>query len=529
MIPAPEGYHTPRYDREAVRTRTKKAPCWIHFGAGNLFRAFPARVADDLLNRGILDQGIVAVSGTRGAMIDKTFRPFDDYSLLAILKADGTLDKHVVGSIVETLKADSSLPDFTRLKEIFCNPSLQMASFTITEKGYALKDGDGNYKEAVAADLANGPEKPGSYLGLVASLLYERYQAGSHPIALVSMDNCSHNGDKLKDAICTYAKCWEQNGFTEPGFTEYLLRHDKVAFPWTMIDKITPGADAEIGEILKEDYRKAGQDADALPFVNAEECEYLVIEDWFPNGRPPLGAGGILFTDRETVDKVERMKVGTCLNPLHTALAIFGCLLGYEKICQEMEYPVLRKMVEELGYQEGMPVVTDPGILDPMDFLDTVLNTRLPNPFLPDTPQRIASDTSQKLSVRFGGTLKAYLESDTLDIRELNIIPLVFAGWLRYLMGIDDFGQPMELSPDPMLDTLVPVMSQIRLGGSDAVSTDMTAINVEEVLQPILSNTQIFGVDLYEAGLADKTIAYFKEMITDVHAVEETLKKHVTL
>lgn len=125
------------------------------------------------------------------------------------------------------------------------------------------------------------------------------------------------------------------------------------------------------------------------PFVNAEECQYLVIEDNFPNGRPALEKGGLIFTTRETVDKVEKMKVCTCLNPLHTALAVYGCLLGYNLISEEMKNPSLKKLVEVIGYKEGLPVVINPGILDPKEFIDTVLNVRIPNPFMPDTPQRM--------------------------------------------------------------------------------------------------------------------------------------------
>ena len=98
------------------------------------------------------------------------------------------------------------------------------------------------------------------------------------------------------------------------------------------------------------------------------------------------------------------MKVCTCLNPLHTCLAIFGCLLGYRKISDEMKDRELVKLVETVGYKEGLPVVVDPIILSPKEFIDTVLKVRVPNPFMPDTPQRIATDTSQKLAVRFGET-----------------------------------------------------------------------------------------------------------------------------
>lgn len=105
------------------------------------------------------------------------------------------------------------------------------------------------------------------------------------------------------------------------------------------------------------------------------------------------------------------MKVCTCLNPLHTALAVFGCLLDYNLISAEMKNETLVKLVEGIGYKEGLPVVVNPGILDPKEFIDTVLKVRVPNPFMPDTPQRIATDTSQKLAIRFGETIKAYAAS----------------------------------------------------------------------------------------------------------------------
>ena len=127
---------------------------------------------------------------------------------------------------------------------------------------------------------------------------------------------------------------------------------------------------------------------------------------------------GVMFTTRETVEKVERMKVCTCLNPLHTTLAVYGCLLGYTKISEEMKDQDLVKLVEIIGYKEGLPVVTDPGILSPKKFIDEVLQIRVPNPFMPDTPQRIACDTSQKLSIRFGETIKEYAARPELQVSD---------------------------------------------------------------------------------------------------------------
>lgn len=520
-----KGYSLPEYDRDAVREETVKNPFWIHFGAGNIFRAFQANVVQTLLNEGKLDRGLIVSEGYDYEIIESMNRPHDDYSLLVTLKADGSIEKTVIGSIMESLVLDSENDaEFGRLKEIFRNDSLQMVSFTITEKGYSLKDGQGNIAEAVKEDFVNGPAKPISYIGKVSALLYERYISGAKPVAMVSMDNCSHNGDKLYEAVYAFACEWEKNGVCKIGFADYVNNPDKVSFPWTMIDKITPRPDDSVKKMLAED-GLAGLDAVVTSkntyiasFVNAEECEYLVIEDAFPNGKPDLTSAGIIYTDKETVDKVEKMKVCTCLNPLHTALAVFGCLLGYEKISDEMNDEILKKLVNEIGYTEGLPVVVNPGVLDPKEFIDTVVNVRIPNPFMPDTPQRIACDTSQKLAIRYGETVKAYMKSDELNVSDLKFIPLVYAGWIRYLMGISDDGECFELSPDPLLDTVCPYAEKLRLNEKQDITT---------IVEPILYMENIFGVDLYEAGLAELVCDYLTELTDGVGAVRRTLEKYV--
>ena len=217
------GYALPQYDREAVAARTKQNPFWIHFGAGNIFRAFQANVVQDLLNKGDLDRGLVVAEGYDYEIIEKMNHPHDDYSILVTLKANGTVEKTVVGSVMESLALDSEDDaQFSRLKEIFSADSLQMATFTITEKGYNLYGSDGSFMPAVAADMAAGPQKPASYIGKVASLLYARFLAGEKPIAMVSMDNCSHNGDKLAAAITAFAEGWVKNGLADEAFEAYV-------------------------------------------------------------------------------------------------------------------------------------------------------------------------------------------------------------------------------------------------------------------------------------------------------------------
>ena len=519
------GYHLPEFDYDTVHKNTVEHPHWIHFGAGNIFRAFQANVAQNLLNSGVLDTGLIAAEGYDYEIIEKSYRPHDNLSILATLKADNTVEKTIVGSIMESLILDSkNEAEYARLREIFKNPSLQMASFTITEKGYATANAKGEFFPAVAADFEKGPEAPESYLGKVVSLLYTRYTHGVLPIAMVSMDNCSHNGDKLYAAVNAFAKAWTDNGLVEAGFLGYVNDQTKVTFPWSMIDKITPRPDAKVEAMLAEDHI-GGLDAVVTskntyiaPFVNAEECEYLVIEDAFPNGKPALDKGGIIFTDRATVDKVEKMKVCTCLNPLHTALAIYGCLLGYTLISEEMKNPLLKNMVEVIGYKEGLPVVVNPGILDPKKFIDEVVNVRIPNPFLPDSPQRIATDTSQKLSIRFGETIKAYEASPDLHTEDLKLIPLVYAGWLRYLMGIDDEGREFTPSSDPLLEEARQYVADYELSFSPKDLSKLDAL---------LANEKIFGVNLHAIGMDTLVKQYFAELSSGVGAVATALKKYV--
>lgn len=518
------GFSLPQFDLDKVSENTSKAPNWIHFGAGNIFRAFLANVQQNILNEGKSDRGIIAVGGNS---IKSVYHEHDNLTVLVTLKVDGSIEKRVIGSVTEAIVLDASNESYwNRLKEIFRNPSLQMVSFTITEKGYKLTDSQGEYLADVREDFKNGLESPRSYLGKVVSLLYERYLAGKHPIALVSMDNMSQNGSKLYESVSTYVSEWTERGLVEQGFKAYVDDRNSVSFPWSMIDKITPRPDPAVKEMLREAGFKDVEDkitenkGYAAPFVNAEELEYLVIEDDFPNGRPNLEEGGVIFTDRETVDKVEKMKVGTCLNPLHTALAIFGCLLGFDLISKEMADPDLRRLVEKIGYEEAFPVVVNPGILDPKEFIDEVLNIRFPNPFMPDTPQRIATDTSQKLGIRFGETIKAYISREDLDVKDLKFIPLVLAAWCRYLMGIDDKGEKMELSPDPLLEELLPHLEGISLGDRGPF---------HEQLKPVLSNANIFGIDLYEAGLGEKIEGYFEELVAEEGAVRKTLQKYLHL
>ena len=507
-----KGYQLPKFDIQAVAKKTHDEPTWVHFGGGNIFRAFPAAILNDALNTGQYDRGVIVAETFDYEVIDKAYAPYQNLSLAVSLCSNGTIEKKVIASVTESLKADPQFPDWQRLVEVFKAPSLQMISFTITEKGYTYNE----------ADLARGLQ-PVFAMGKVCALLLERFNAGQLPLTVQSMDNCSHNGDKVKAGVMAYAERWVQDGLVPAAFLAYLKDEQKITFPWSMIDKITPRPHSQVKEMLAQDgfedndYIETEKHTFTAPFVNAEEVQYLVIEDNYTNQRPPLDLGGALYTTREIVDQVETMKVTTCLNPLHTAMSIYGVMLGYTLISAEMADPDLRPFIQKIGYMEAMPVVTDPGVLNPYEFIGDVINKRLPNPFMPDAPQRISTDTSQKLPIRFGETIKKYVARG-LDMKNLVLIPLTLAGYARFLKALDDNLEPFSPSSDPKLDELMAIVSPLEIGKAEQ---DWSP------LKQLFSRADIFGIDLYEAGLGEQIEGMVKELYAGKGAVRATLHKYV--
>lgn len=499
---------------------------WLHFGGGNLYRGFHGAVAQDLLDQGKLKNGVVVCETYDEEVIDKAYAPYQEKFLQVVMHEDGTLEKRLLASTAKSFYCHPKRPEsFQQVQALFQQPSLQLVTFTITEKGYNLKDSQGQFLNVVKEDLQNGPTSPQHTISIVTALLLARFKAGKLPIAMVSTDNFSHNGKKFQAAVLDVATGWVENKFVPEDFLTYLQDEKIVSFPWSMIDRITPNPAETVLEKLKAlgiadaQIIHTTKHTNIAPFANTEEVHYLVVENNFPNGEPGLASGGVILTDRDTVDKADAMKVTTCLNPLHTALAIFGCLLDYQAISAEMKNPHLLALIKEIGYTEGLPVVDNPKIIQPETFIAELLEKRLPNPFIPDTPQRIASDTSQKVAIRYGETLKKYVANPHKDVKTLTFIPLTIAAWLRYLLGVDDKGTSFTPSPDPLLTELQEQLAPITLG----CTKDVTPF-----VAPILKNKTIFGLDLYEIGLGEKIAGYFTEMLVGPFAVAKTLEKYLT-
>lgn len=520
------GITLPGYDVEKVSEKARKEPEWVHFGIGNIFRIFIGGIADGLLEEGVLDRGITCVETFDYDVVDKIYDPYDNLGLSVILHGDGVREYKVLGSLAEAVKAQSSDSEqWNRLKEIFRSTSLQMVSFTITEKGYALQKADGTWLPYVKADIENGPERANGAMAVLVAMLFERYQAGKYPLALVSMDNYSRNGEKLRESVLTMAEEWQKKGFVDADFLAYVSDEQTVAFPWTMIDKITPRPSEQIAADLEklgvENMQPVitGKKTYIAPFVNAEKPQYLVIEDSFPNGRPALEKGfGVYLADRNTVNLSERMKVTVCLNPVHSATGPLGVVLGYDLFAHMLNTNEdMMKMARMVAYDEGLPVVEDPGILSPQAFVDELFNDRFPNEYLGDTNLRLAVDVSQMVGIRFGETIKAHVAKYG-NASRLTAIPLGIAGWLRYMLAVDDEGRDYELAPDPMNEELQEQLGDIVVGKPETL---------KDQLKPVLSNERLFFTDLYKAGVGEKVEEMFREMIAGKGAVKATLHKYI--
>lgn len=519
------GIALPGYDVRAVSELGRREPVWAHFGIGNIFRVFIGSIADELLECGAMDRGLICLENFDAEIVDKIYAPFDNLALKVILRKDGGKDMKVLGSLAQALR---SMPAYReereRVMNVFARPSLQMVSFTVTEKGYSLKAQTGEWLPQVGRDLKNPPKDAESMIGVLTFLLFYRYMHGAFPLALVSMDNCAHNGKLLKESVLTVAAEWQKNGFVPHSFLDYLSDGERISFPCTMIDKITPRPLPEVEkELTAFGIEHMGTVITAkrsyiAPFVNAEKAQYLVIEDRFPNGRPPLEkASGVWLTDAETVEKAERMKVSACLNPVHSALGPLGVACGYEYFADLMGEADFLNFGKTITYLEGMPVIEDPGILSPKSFADELFEERFLNRTLGDTNLRLCTDVTQGWSVRFGEMVKACAERDG-SAASLTGAALGIAGCLRYFSGRDDRGSEYELAPDPLAERLHALLKFEEWGVSETV--------LSEKLRPILSNRSLFGTDLYQAGIGKRIEQMLAEMLTAPGAARAAVRKY---
>ncbi len=401
----------PGYDRG------RAAPGIVHLGLGAFARAHLALYTEDALNAGGLEWGILGVNLSSPAAEDALTPQDGLYSLLTRSAEKDAVQ--VIGAVLGVMTASRRRQ---AVLEALSRPATRIVTLTVTEKGYCLDPASGALDEThplILADLAE-PSAPRSVPGLLAEALRLRRADGAHPFAVLSCDNLARNGAKARAAVARFA------ALCDPDFGRFVA--EAVAFPATMVDRITPATSAaDRAEVAAQ----LGLD-DAWPVV-AEPFRQWVIEDDFALGRPQWEAGGALLVG--DVEPYEVMKL-RCLNGAHSSLAYLSVPAGIETIAEAMVEPGFADLIRRLWAADILPTLRPvPGVDLQRYTLD--LETRFRNPAIRHRAIQISADGSQKLQQRL---LAPALERLRAGARP-SVIPMSIAAWMRFLLGRTEAGR----------------------------------------------------------------------------------------
>jgi mannitol 2-dehydrogenase len=409
----------PRYNRRSVAIGI------VHFGVGGFHRSHQAWYLDRLMNAGQgLEWGICGVGILPGdKRMAQVLHDQDGLYTLMVKHDGGRIEPIVVGSVVDYLYGPD---DPAAVIDVLTRESTRIVSLTITEGGYNIDPNTGRFDVTnlgIQADLTSG-RPPVTVFGLVAEALRRRFAGGVPPFTILSCDNLEGNGSTARLAFSAYAT------LVDPDFGTWVT--DRVAFPNSMVDRITPVTSDADRTILAERF---GID-DGWPVV-AEAFTQWVLEDDFPTGRPPLEEADVQIVSN--VRPYELMKL-RLLNAGHQALGYAGYLAGYRFAHQVASDPVFVEFLQGYMDDEGAPTLEDvPGV--DLDAYKASLLRRFANPEVADTLARLCAHSSDRIPKWLVPVVAANLASGG----EIRRAACVIASWARYVEGIDEVGQPIEV------------------------------------------------------------------------------------
>ena len=411
---------TPGYDRAAVSAGI------VHFGVGNFHRAHQAMFVDEVLALGFTDWAICGVGVLEGdrAMRD-VLRAQDNLYTLVTSSPDGTSVARVVGSIHEYHYApDDPLAVLDRLAD----PATRIVSLTITEGGYSVNDATGEFDPRdplTLRDLHPGTHPPASVLGYLTAGLARRRETGTPAFTVMSCDNIQGNGHVARTAVLGFA------GRKDPDLAAWIA--DNVAFPNSMVDRITPVTTDETRASVLAEYGIE----DRWP-VRSESFVQWVLEDTFPNGRPPLERVGVQMVD--DVEPYELMKL-RLLNASHQAMGYLGILGGNQWVHEVGRNPLFTDFLLDYMRLEAMSTLRPvPGI--DLDAYCRELIDRYGSEAVRDTLARLAVDGSDRIPKFLLPVLRQQMETGG----EIRRCALVLAAWSRFLEGRAENGTPTPIN-----------------------------------------------------------------------------------
>jgi len=455
----------PSYDRGGLTNSV------VHFGAGCFHRAHQAVYLDELAERGIsAEWGAVGVSLRSGA-VKRALAP--QGCMYTVLERGPECDEaRVIGAITRLCGPDDSAD----VRAALVDPQTKLVTLTVTGDGYKVDPESGQLDEG-DPDLLHDlwvPSSPVTLHGHVVNALRLRRERGLPPFSVVSCDNLPDNGQTTRNAIVSFARLGDER------LADWI--EDNVAFPATVVDRITPRTTARERALLARDYGLR----DRWPVV-AESFSQWIIEDHFSNERPPLEEVGVRFVaDAGPYELVKKRM----LNGAHCAIAYVGLLAGHRRIDEAMGDADLRGFIEALLDHEVIPQLPQPPGIDLGNYKRTVVD-RFTNPRIGDQLQRLAARGSTKMPAYLLPSLQAAVR-DGLPRRRLTH---AVAAWIVSLRGVDLNGRPIEIE-DAMLGTLRPLA---REAARDC--------------RPLLAERDVFG----ELG---RNGAFAEELRRAVHILE---------
>lgn len=482
LASVPKGVAVPAYDRSAI------SPGIVHLGIGAFHRAHMAVYVDDLLKDN--PEWAIVGASLRRPDTKEALEPQDGLYTVAVRDAGGTHPR-VIGSILKVLDANTQREE---LLALMASPQIRIVSLTVTEKGYCHDPATGELDPRhpdIVHDLAN-PTAPRSAPGILVEALARRHAAGIAPFAVMSCDNLPSNGATVRRIVAKLAT------LRDAALGEWV--GSEVAFPGTMVDRIVPSTTDADRAVVAE---LVGAE-DAWPIMT-EPFTQWVIEDHFPNGRPPFElAGAQLVAD---VEPFERMKL-RMLNGSHSTIAYLGYLAGHQYVSEAIAAPAFAKLIHDLMTQEVMPTLDMPGV-DLAAYRDQLL-ARFANPALQHRTWQIAMDGSQKLPQRLLGTIRDRLAAGQGTDR----LTLGVAGWMRYVMGIDENGENIDVR-DPLAMRMLAISAD---AGDDPEELFEGLAGIVEIFGDDLIDNEQFGADvvdhldsLFEIGTAE-TVSEVSEL-----------------
>ncbi|MEO0402841.1 MAG: mannitol dehydrogenase family protein [Pseudomonadota bacterium] len=383
----------------------------VHLGFGAFHRAHQAVYLDDYIEvSNDLRWGIAAVN-LRASEADQFRAVQDDIArhdgyFLKSYSSEGHVALRRVRSHVHF--EDWSV-DAKSAETLLARPSVHMVTITVTESGY-YTDANGALNKAdptIAAELDGGPAE--SVYGYLRAALAARVAATGAPLTIACCDNIRQNGKMLQRNLLAYlVACGDQD------LADWTSQH--VAFPCSMVDRITPRSPTDLGIELS-----ALVGSPVTSAVMAEDFMQWVLQDHATGDMPNLAQAGVIVTPN--VDAYEETKIRV-LNGGHTALAYLAALEGVETFDAAMRTPHLNAHFHAFEEQEVLPALALDLPFSKQDYVGQIAR-RFANVAIGDTVARICADGMAKFPIFIRPTVAGCLAQGFMPIHAIHSI----AGW----------------------------------------------------------------------------------------------------